>query len=209
MKDYGGGTIPDSFLVCDGGDGSGAGTGSLNATALPKFKKLWDTIGTTYGGTGITDFKVPNCRGRTTVGDGAPGSNNDSTFGPSPGTTPLTRGKTVGEQTHALTAGESGVRDHGHSISQASDGSHVHTVSGKVTGATSDGSYGHGDNGFRVTATGDVPTGPSANMPAGLAEGGHDHLLTVGSVNGGLSGASGSAHFNMQPSLVVTKMIRY
>lgn len=47
--------IPDGFLLCDGT--------AYNATTNKKYKKLYDTISTNFGGSGESDFNVPDLRG--------------------------------------------------------------------------------------------------------------------------------------------------
>lgn len=52
---FAGSAAPESWLLCDGS--------TLDSVANPKYAALFAVIGTTYGGTGATSFKVPDCRG--------------------------------------------------------------------------------------------------------------------------------------------------
>lgn len=68
---YGGSAAPAGFLLCDGAAYARAGV----------YAQLFTVIGTLYGSTTGSDFKVPDMRGRVPVGpDGAAGrlSNNDA-----------------------------------------------------------------------------------------------------------------------------------
>lgn len=56
---YAGSTAPSGWVLCDGS--SYDGNTSLYAS-------LWSVLGITYGGAGITDFKVPDLRGRAVFG---------------------------------------------------------------------------------------------------------------------------------------------
>jgi microcystin-dependent protein len=62
VQDYAGSSAPDGWLICDGS--------TLDSVANTKYAKLYAILGTTYGGTGADDFKLPDARGRSTVGVG-------------------------------------------------------------------------------------------------------------------------------------------
>lgn len=88
VLDYAGSTVPVGapFLMCDG---------SLkNPLTYPN---LYNNIGTTFGGDGITTFGVPDCRGRGRAGIGT---------GTAPGATPWALGQLRGAETHVLTEPE-------------------------------------------------------------------------------------------------------
>lgn len=58
MSDYGGGTVPAGWLLCDG-----------SAVSRATYAALFLAIGTAHGaGDGSTTFNVPDSRGRTTYG---------------------------------------------------------------------------------------------------------------------------------------------
>lgn len=58
MVGFGGSIAPQGWLICDG-----------RAVSRTKYKKLFDTIGVTYGeGDGSTTFNIPNPKGRVLVG---------------------------------------------------------------------------------------------------------------------------------------------
>lgn len=55
--------IPYGWLPCAGQ--------AVSADAHPEYAALWAAIGTTWGGTGAADFRLPNFGGRTLIGAGA------------------------------------------------------------------------------------------------------------------------------------------
>jgi microcystin-dependent protein len=68
-------TVPYGWLPCDGGTYSNTTSGGL-------YNALWLKIGTTYGGTGATNFKVPDLRGYFVRGsDAGRGVDTGRTFG--------------------------------------------------------------------------------------------------------------------------------
>lgn len=68
---YAGTTAPYGWLLCEGT--------TLNANGNRKYIPLFNVIGTTFGGTGINDFDLPDLRGRTVVGSEDFGTGSDAT----------------------------------------------------------------------------------------------------------------------------------
>ena len=102
LRDFGGGTVPDGYLACDGSN-----------VSRTTYASLFNEISTTWGvGDGSTTFGVPDFRRRVAVGSGGTGT----------GTLDDLVGSTGGEETHTLTAGEAPV------MTAASDGAHTHSV---------------------------------------------------------------------------------
>lgn len=62
MQMYAGIVAPEGWLLC--------GDVTLDSVANPQYAKLFAVIGTTYGGTGASNFKLPDTRGRTAIGVG-------------------------------------------------------------------------------------------------------------------------------------------
>jgi microcystin-dependent protein len=60
LQAFAGTTAPSGWLFCFGQ--------SLNATSTPAYSLLFSTIGTTYGGSGIAAFSMPDLRGRAPYG---------------------------------------------------------------------------------------------------------------------------------------------
>ena len=86
---YGGATTPAGYLTCDGGAYDGT-----NATYTP----LWNVIGTTYGGTGQSSFRVPNLTGRAPIGFGQGSTEEGGQLG-----TAWSLGQLAGTESHTLT----------------------------------------------------------------------------------------------------------
>ena len=154
VLDFAGTTAPAGYLLCDG-----------SAVSRTTYATLFNAIGTTWGvGDGATTFNVPDLRRRTAVGSG--------------GTATATLGNSVGniggDETHLLTANESGIRAH----------SHQQTYGGC----------------FRS---------------AGGCESSNRSAQGGGGTPGGLTTANNTAsnalvaHNNIQPSAVVTKIIKF
>ncbi len=72
IQPFAGTTAPSGWKFCDGGAGTGAGTGTLNGSAGQPFSDLWLAIGNTYNVAGVrAAFYLPDMRGRAPVGKGA------------------------------------------------------------------------------------------------------------------------------------------
>lgn len=89
MQMYAGIVAPEGWLLC--------GDVTLDSVANPQYAKLFAVIGTTYGGTGASNFKLPDTRGRTAIG-----------VGTGTGLTIRALADTGGAETHLLTSTESG-----------------------------------------------------------------------------------------------------
>lgn len=76
-------TIPDKYLSCDGSE-----------MLIDDYPELYDVIGTSYGGNGTTNFRLPDLRGRFVAG--YDNSRNDYNA----------MGETGGEEKHTLTIEE-------------------------------------------------------------------------------------------------------
>lgn len=80
-----------------------------------EYAALFDVIGTSFGSTTSSNFRLPDLRGRVAGGIGA-----------GTGLTNRTLGNVVGSETHLLTIGELPAHDHGGATS--SNGAHTHTT---------------------------------------------------------------------------------
>jgi len=146
-------TPPTYYMWADGS--------ALSRTAYPT---LFAAIGTTFGaGDGSTTFNLPDCRSRTIVAVGA-----------GAGLTARSLGQTGGEETHALTGGETGLHSHPLSGNTSPDSvDHTHTG----TSSTMSADHSH--------SLGTLATG--ADTPA------HVHNLGWNAPAGQLSGGTYSA----------------
>lgn len=143
VADFAGSSAPAGWLLLDG---------SVKAQA--DYQSIYAIVGSTYntGGEGAGNFRLPDCRGRVTIGAGT-GS----------GITAKTLGTKSGEETHLLTTAEMAIHNH-------TQNSHNHSIpytviSGNDFTAAAD-SYGTGSSTGSTTATNN-PTGgdtPHNNM---------------------------------------------
>jgi microcystin-dependent protein len=90
---FGGSVVPGGFVLCNGATYDGT-----NAT----YTRLYSAIGTTWGGTGQSAFKVPDLRSRALMGAGQ-----------GTGLTNRTLAQLLGEELHILTVAEHAPHAHG------------------------------------------------------------------------------------------------
>lgn len=146
---FAGGAAPVNFLMCNGA--------AYNSVANPELAPLYAVIGTTYGGTGATNFNVPDIRGATIVGvDGA-------TFG--------SLGTQVGNESRTLTTNN--MPSHNHPGSSTDfEPNHSH---GGVPSAY---------NGNQGTGGSNAARDPGGTT---FGAGGHSHTLTIAAQGSGTS----------------------
>lgn len=80
--------VPTDYMLCDGRD-----------LAITDYPDLYEAIGITFGGDGLTSFKIPNTTGKFSVGYGGDGDYS-------------LIGKTGGEEKHTLIVDEIPAHDH-------------------------------------------------------------------------------------------------
>lgn len=169
ISDFGGASAPLGWLPCDG-----------SVVAQATYPGLFAAIGATWntGGEGGGNFRLPDLRGRTTMG-----------VGQGSGLSNRTLATLVGEETHLLITGE--IPIHSHSIT---DPGHAHDV-----GPRPYGNFGGG-------------SGPGGGVDAPAASPPFAHNVTALSASTGISATNntggGGVHNNMQPTAVVTKIIK-
>ena len=149
------------------------------------FAALFAAIGTTYGaGDGGTTFGLPDFRRRVAVGTGGSGTNE----------LPSTRGSTGGSETHLIDLNEMPLHRHSSGSYFASDnGSHTHSVNVDSIPIRQPGE----DDNRTINLIG---PGTLDTNSAG------DHTHDVAGNSGSVGGSR--PHNNIQPSLVVTKIIK-
>lgn len=181
MLDYAGTSAPSGFLLCDG-----------SAVSRTTNAALFAAIGTIWGaGDGSTTFNVPDLRRRTTIGAGGTAV-----------TFPVnTVGAIGGEELHQLTTAE--LAAHNHPI----------TVVGTTTGISlNDPGHAHLYNAPAATQSNGGGLGFAASpVSTSTSSNGSNITVTDPSHNHSASSSntgSGTAHNNMQPSAVVTKIIK-
>jgi microcystin-dependent protein len=182
LADFAGTVVPTGWLACDGSN-----------VSRTTYAALFLAIGTTWGvGDGSTTFGLPDLRRKTTIGSGGVGT---ATVGNAVS-------NTGGEENHALITAE--LASHLHSVSITSGNNSVdHTHGG--SGAW----HANVASGRQVVLGGgvfcDLPNVDGTGVQStGGASAAHTHLVSGNTGNNG----SGTAHNTMQPSTVVTKMIK-
>lgn len=180
--DYAGTSAPSGWLECDG-----------SVVSQTTYANLFTAIGSSWntGGEGGGNFRLPDFRRRASVGRGGSGT----------GTLGNTVGNTGGEETHALITGE--LAAHNHTVN-ITDPGHNHTQN----------SHGHGISvnfngagGAAETVRSQVSTSTTGTLQvAGTTATNISNTtgVTASSVNTG----SGTGHNTIQPSAVVTKIIK-
>lgn len=171
--------------------GSSAPTGWLlcygQAISRTTYVGLYTVLGTTYGsGDGSTTFNLPDCRGRIGVGkDNMGGSAASRITTGGCGIDGTTLGAVGGEQTHTLITAELAAHSHG-----VTDPGHTHNVNnqGNLFGIRNDLNTGSGFT-------------PSTNAISAISVQSNTTGITVDSAG------SGTAHNNVQPTLIVNKII--
>lgn len=162
--DFGGSAAPSGWLLCDG-----------SAISRTTYAALFAVIGTTFGaGDGSTTFNVPNFSGRTSVGVGDSGT---------AGHTSHARGTAGGEETHLLTAAESGLPSHNHTQNPHT---HTQTLGSPIT-----------------------TVAPAAG--AGVIGQNNTSLVssTTATNNANTAADATASHNNMPPFLTVNKIIKF
>ena len=191
---YGGSTAPSGFVLCDG-----------SAISRTTYSTLFGVIGTTFGsGDGSTTFNVPDLRGRVVAGrdnmGGSAASRLTSTTMSPDGNTV---GATGGEQTHTLVTAE--LASHTHTAT-VTDPDHTHGLAGDNTTASPSNIAGLEQTGCNsvggMVGSGTIAFHTTSASGQQLVES-KATGITVTNANTG----SGSAHNNVQPTLIANYII--
>lgn len=153
-----------------------------SAVSRSTYSGLFAVLGTTYGaGDGSTTFNLPNLKGRVVVGRDATDTDFD------------VLGETRGSKTHVLTVSE--IPTHSHAI----------TINANTLDMVYDpGAYNSGYISGRDANNDGVIDGTSNTFGMALQKT-TDHTHTATAADTG----SGSAHNNIQPSIVLNYIIRH
>jgi microcystin-dependent protein len=197
IKMFGGLIAPAAHVICDG-------------TTLPRLgagSRLFDAIGTTFniGGEAVTDFRLPNFKGKIPVGRDVGQTEFD------------VMGETGGEKTHLLTVAEEPSHAHGATTGYDGGVDHLHTFGTSGGG----GAHQHWTGSYaRAAYAGGGLTARDWDGRAGpditTSQGGHDHTGTTNAMDRtpahwhtttiGATGG-GTAHNNLQPYIVINYII--
>lgn len=105
MMMYAGSTAPAGWAFCNGQ--------AVNGATDTQYAALFAAIGTTWGGTGITNFSLPDMRGVTPIGAGVGiDANTISRSGATAGLQSRPVGTRVGTETHTLTVAQMPAHTH-------------------------------------------------------------------------------------------------
>lgn len=179
MAEFGGLTAPEGWLLCYG-----------QAVSRTTYADLYAVIGTAWGaGDGTTTFNLPDYRGRVGAGkDDMGGTSANRLTGISGSLDGDTLGATGGAETHTLTTAQ--IPAHTHTGTTASSGNHSHTIS-------------YADRGDGFGGSPSMSTVAGAETKTTSTAGAHTHTFTTDSAG------TGGAHPNVQPTIIVTKIIKY
>jgi microcystin-dependent protein len=196
--DYSGGGTPTGWLPCDGRLLNRADYAALYAVVGDRYKENITVPGTA--------FRIPDLRGRVTAGYDKMGGVSANRLTAPAGTTGGVQGDTLGAvgglETHTLT--EAQLAKHDHTITIAAGGLHSHllgAVSTQGTGIqpvfTMQSADSEGQTALRTKGA------DYSSQPAGTPAGQHIHTGDIADAG------SGTAHNNVQPTLIITKIIKY
>lgn len=184
ILDYAASSAPSGFLLCFG-----------QAVSRATYSSLFAAIGTVFGiGDGSTTFNLPDLRGRVCAGaDNMGGSSagrlNNSTSG---GVDGSAVGNSGGGQDNTLTTDQLAT--------------HSHTAGGLVT--STNGDHSHTATAYNASAPGTNIFGSNVSTVDGTwtssVAGAHSHSIT-GSID---TTGSSQAHNNVQPTMVIYKIIK-
>lgn len=134
------------FALCDG-----------QILNLQQNTALFSLLGTTYGGNGMTNFALPDLRGRTPVGYG---SSSDAAWNP----TPYTLGTVAGAETVTLASSEMPAHNHAVSVTTTALGAGRSPVGG-FPARSSNGAPAYAPPGAAVNLAGVGMAGGSTPHP--------------------------------------------
>lgn len=224
MMDYAGTTEPLGWIFCYG-----------QALSRTTYAALFAAIGTAYGtGDGSTTFNIPDFRSRVAVGkDDMGGTAANLITSAVSGFDAKVLGNKGGAQSHTLVTAEVPAQtahthsvpahthpgvDHLHDLSNHVHNitSHAHTYNEVRAGIPTGTQFALGSSGQYLVSgqtTGGIAAGVNSGGPNYNATGAADRSLTTGNsavlstdAQGGFGG--GGAHRNLQPTIIVNKIIK-
>lgn len=191
IVDFAGAAAPTGWVLCNG-----------QAVSRDTYSTLFNLIGVLYGpGDGSTTFNIPDFRGRVSVGMGGAAAGR---------LTPASvLGSASGVENVALTTAQ--IPSHSHTagtLSTASAGGHTHTAQALISGSPVALKIGAGvaSATYRLISTGAGGNGTFVDFTdaEALSDGAHTHPIQ----NSTAAAGSGNSHTNMQPYMMVSKIIK-
>ena len=187
--DYGGPTAPALWLLMFG-----------QAISRTTYASLFAILGTTFGsGDGVTTFNVPDARGRVIAGADDMGGSAANRLTTASGMTTGLIGGTGGLETITITTATMPVHAHG-----VTDPTHTHTVNDPTHSHATALNRITGSNSFALGGTAAFTTADSPGVNLASTGINNSAAGTGISIN---NAGGGNAHVNVQPTLVMNKII--
>lgn len=175
VLDFAGSSAPSGYLICDG-----------SLVSRTTYARLYDSIGTAWGvGDGSTTFKLPDLRGRVTLGVGTGSS-----------LTARTLAAIGGTETHTLTTSEMPSHTHTQDSHNHTQNAHTHSATAYTTS---------GVNGVALQAF------SNAHAPSAVVTNTVNSTTPTNNATTATNQTTGGdgAHNNMQPFAVLNKIIKF
>ena len=199
IKDYAGNTIPEGFLDCVGQ--------TLNAVANPQYLGLFAVIGNSFGGTNNTNFGVPDLRSRVVAGKEDGGQIPRLTVG----------GCGINAANLGAFGGLETIMQHSHTVNPHNHGgftgSHTHDATPSDNSGSMSGGFGGtivstGNVSVRTSASGNQtpPINAIATTKANVAS---INVDAPGTTSSGSGIGVGNSHGNIQPTIILRKIIKF
>lgn len=184
VQPFAGSVEPPGWLFCFGQ--------SLNASTSPQYADLFSVLNTTYGGTGVTAFNVPDLRGRSIFGKDNMGGTAQNRI--------TTGNSGVAGTTLGASGGDERLHQHLHSVSITSGGmsaneSHVHSQVHATGGGAQTG----------LQASGIGLAGQTANYQSVTST----NLAHTHSVSGNTANTGAASAQNMPPTIILNYIIKF
>ena len=179
---FAGSTAPTGWLLCYG-----------QAVSRTTYSKLFAVISTTYGvGDGSTTFALPDLRGRVIAGvDNMGGAAANRITSGNSGITGTSLGASGGVEAVTLSAAQSGLPAHNHTIN---DAGHAHTTTASSFGGNSGGTGLYN------------PTNANSWTSSGV----NTNTATTGiTINNVTAQNASASHNNVQPSIIMNYIIKF
>lgn len=196
IVDFAGATAPTGYLLCQG-----------QSVLRSDYPALFTAIGTTYGAVDGTHFNVPDLGGRVVAGKEAVATRLTTGVSGVDGSVVGAAGGNQNMTAHAHAAGTLTTVDHLHTVGSLATGGHAHTGAGLVGNNLANGTsraVGTAD-GVNSGYFQDVSIGAVGNLGIGGATGGSDRTLSLG---GATANAGAGASQNVQPTMIMNKIIK-
>ncbi len=146
IRMFAGNYAPEGWLPCDG-----------SAQSINTYQALYSLLGTTYGGDGVNNFKLPDLRGRLPIG-----------MGQGTGLTARPLGQQTGTETVTLTVAQTPAHSHGFAAGGTASAA---SPQGLVPGTTS------GFNLYATSATAGAWLAPGSVTPSDGGAQPHNNVM--------------------------------